>query len=206
MSLNLHDCKGTSSPLAPSFYYARSGKKEKMINSVTNYSRFPYKILRRELRRERAREEGTMSQRWLQRSQSNATFEFGCLQFAFFFVKLEHKKIDDYLKVILLQAGCRNCGSLSINLELVSVNNTHGTVPALISEQSLPNKAVQNSGPESKQAFLIIVQVPVISWWLRTGYVICITLLHTSGSGLAIGWVDGTDWSCASCHSAVQPV
>lgn len=73
-----------------------------------------------------------MSQRWLQRSQSNATFEFGCLQFAFFFVKLEHKKIDDYLKVILLQAGCRNC-SLSINLRLVSVNNTHGTVPLLLS-------------------------------------------------------------------------
>lgn len=73
-----------------------------------------------------------MSQRWLHRSQSNATFEFGCLQFAFFFVKLEHKKIDDYLKVILLQAVCRNC-SLSINLRLVSVNNAHGTVPLLLS-------------------------------------------------------------------------
>lgn len=49
MDLNLHDCQGSSNPLASSFYYARSGKKEKMINSVTNYSHFPYKILRREL-------------------------------------------------------------------------------------------------------------------------------------------------------------
>lgn len=31
------------------FNYARSGKKEKIINSVTNYCCFPYKILRREL-------------------------------------------------------------------------------------------------------------------------------------------------------------
>ena len=49
MDLNLHDCQGSSNPLAPSFYYAKSGKKEKMINSVTNYSHFPYKSLRREL-------------------------------------------------------------------------------------------------------------------------------------------------------------
>ena len=48
-----------------------------------------------------------------------------------FFVKLEHKKIDDYLKVILLQAVCGNC-SLSINLRLVSINKTHGTVPLLL--------------------------------------------------------------------------
>lgn len=119
-----------------------------------------------------------MSQRWLHRSQSNATFEFGCLQFAFFFVKLEHKKIDNYLKVILLQAVCRNC-SLSINLRLVSVNKTHGTVPLLLSVNNhCPTKQRRIRSLRVNKHFLLLFKYlwSAGGWRLAMWYVIpCFT-------------------------------
>lgn len=105
-----------------------------MINSVTDYSHFPCKILRRELHSEVRNEGGKAQwlQSWIQWPQSNATFKFGCLWFAFLSVNLEHEKIDDCQKVILHNAVRWNF-SLSINLRSVSVNKTHGTGLLLLS-------------------------------------------------------------------------
>ena len=91
--------------------------------------------------------------------------------------------------MVLLHAVCGNC-SLSINLRLVSINKTPAQSTALISKQPLPNEAAQNSGADRKQAFLIIVQVSVISWWLRTGYVICDVWYVTCNTLLHIQAVD----------------
>lgn len=74
-----------------------------------------------------------MSQRWLQRSQSNATFELDHLWFASFCKKIRAQE-NRRLSESDLTSGRLQKLQLSINLRLVSVNNTHGTVPALISE------------------------------------------------------------------------
>lgn len=74
-----------------------------------------------------------MSQRWLHRSQSNATFEFGCLQFALF-CKIRAQE-NRWLSESDLTSVCGNF-SLSINLRLVSINKTHGTVPLLLAVNS----------------------------------------------------------------------
>lgn len=137
---------------APQHLHFRSGKKEKMINSVTDYSPFPCKILRRELHSEVRNEGGKAQwlQSWIQWPQSNASFKFGCLWFAFLSVNLEHKKIDDCQKVILYNAVRWNF-SLSINLRSVSVNKTHGTGLLLLSVNNhCAKKAAHNSGAQSE--------------------------------------------------------
>lgn len=116
-----------------------------------------------------------MSQSWLHRSQSNATFEFGCLWFAFFFVKLEHKKTDDYLKVVLLHAVCGNC-SLSINLRLVSINKTHSTVPLLLSVNNhCLTKPRRIQGLSVNKHFLLLFKYlwSAGGWGLAMWYVMC---------------------------------
>lgn len=127
--LNLHDWQGGAAPEQLYFSYPRAGKREKMINSVTKYSRFPLKTLRRELPSE-GRSKGGKAQ-WLELRYNGLSLE-PHLRFAFLSVKLEHKKIDDYQKVILHNVVYQNL-SLSINCRLVSINKTHDIALLLFS-------------------------------------------------------------------------
>lgn len=132
MSPNLHDCQGTSNPLAPSFLLCQIWEKEKTLTQwQTIIPRFLLIRFSGESCTWRRELGGRHNVLWDDYNGLSPMprFEFGCLQFAFCKIRAQENRLH-YLKVILLQAGCRNC-SLSIN-QVISVNNTHGTVPLLL--------------------------------------------------------------------------